>query len=106
MGSLIEINDTLKVPTASLPAQLEIGPVYAFELAGRRLYHLTPTRVFLVREVNGKWDCVGHALIIELTIDPVKETTRGKFIIKQLYDETQRRLANLHETPAGRGYEL
>jgi hypothetical protein len=104
MGSMIEINDTLKLPDAALPQQLETDQVYEFELKGRRLYHLSPTRVFLVREIDGKWDYVGHAVIIQLTIDANAEMTRGRFKVQKVYDETYRRMANLIDAPAGKGY--
>ena len=70
MGSLIEINDTLKIskergfPT-NLTLELHvknpsfsssfINQEFEFWNNGERLYHRLPTRVFLVEEIEAKW---------------------------------------------------
>ena len=104
MGSTIELNDTLKLtPVEGLPVDPQVGQVYAFQKDGRRLYHLAPTRVFLVEDRDGKWNYLGHAHLLELTIDAEKNQTRGKFRITQIYPRDYARLANQYEAPAGKG---
>jgi hypothetical protein len=107
MGSKIEVNDTLKLQSGpGLPDNVEEGGVYSFRIKGRRLYHLRPSRVFLVREVNEKWDYVGHALILELTIDGKLDETRGVYSVLKLYEPSYRRIINAIEAPPGKGLEL
>lgn len=104
MGSQIELNDTLKLtPAEGLPADPQVGPVYEFHKDGRRLYHLAPTRVFLVEDRDGKWNYLGHAHVLELTIDAEHNQTRGKYRITQLYSPDYARLANQHDAPPGMG---
>ncbi|MEI6970416.1 MAG: hypothetical protein WCL44_02780 [bacterium] len=105
MGSSIEINDTLKLRRgAGFPSPVELNGVYSFSLPGRRLFHLTPVRVFLVEEIDGKWNFVGHAQILEQTVDAVREETRGVFRVVSLYPPEHVRMLNQHDSPAGRGY--
>ena len=105
MGHLIELNDTLKLKRgAGFPAELRVGGVYDFSIAGRRLYNLKPTRVFLVEDVDGKWNVVGHAQILRQTIDAVAETTSGQFEVSALYPPEYAKLVNQFDTPAGKGY--
>jgi len=107
MGHTIEINDTLKLARGvSLPSGLSEGGTYPFRINGRRLYNLAPVRVFLVEEIDGRWNYIGHALIHELTINADKNETSGRFTLIKIYDEPYRRAANLNESPAGRGYEV
>lgn len=104
MGSPIEFNDTLKLtPGEGLPPDPQEGPVYEFCKDGRRLYHLAPTRVFLVEDVNGKWNYIGHAYVLELTLDAERDQTRGKYRITRLYPRDYAMLANQHDAPPGRG---
>ncbi len=104
MGSTIEINDTLKLNRdEGLPQEPKLGETYAFRKAERRLYHLKPTRVFLVEERQGLWNFIGHAEIIELTIDAAKDETRGKFRITKIYSRDYAQTINKHEAPAGKG---
>lgn len=107
MGHLIELNDTLKLKRgAGFPEHLEVGGVYDFSVAGRRLYNLKPTRVFLVEEIDGQWNMVGHAMILRQTIDAVAERTTGQFEVSQLYPPEYVRLVNRFDTPAGKGYDV
>jgi hypothetical protein len=62
VGSKIEINDTLKLTyDEGLPREPKVGEVYTFCKSERRLYHLKPTRAFLVEERQGLWNFIGHA---------------------------------------------
>ena len=105
MGSFIEINDTLKLTRAEgFPEKLELGARYSFRKSGRRLFHLRPVRVFLVEEIEGKWDVRGHGLIDELTIDAVRDQTAGIFEVTLLYPEEHRQLLTHYGAPAGKAY--
>lgn len=107
MGHVVELNDTLKLKRgAGFPENLRVGGVYDFSIAGRRLYNLKPTRVFLVEEIDGKWNMVGHAMILRQTIDAVAERTTGQFEVSQLYPPEYVRLVNRFDTPAGKGYDV
>ena len=106
MGHLIELNDTLKLKRgAGFPAELRVGGVYDFSIAGRRLYNLKPTRVFLVEEIDGKWNLRGHAIILRQTIDAMTDRTSGQFEVTQLYPPEYAKLANQFDTPSGKGYD-
>ena len=117
MGSHIEINDTLKISKErGFPAQLRledhirdslqsdrfVGQEFSFWNKDERLYHRSPTRVFLVEEIEGKWLYWGHVLILEQTIKQGR--TQGKYQIVKLYNPDYQRLATVHEAPEGRGY--
>lgn len=105
MGHLIEINDTLKLKKgAGFPESLEEGRVYDFELKDRRIFNLKPTRVFLVEEIDGKWNYRGHAFIIRMTIDAEKNATSGQFQVIQVYSPEYTQELNKHEPPVGKGY--
>lgn len=105
MGSHIEINDTLKLKRGEgFPARVELSGVYTFTLPGRRLFHLRPVRVFLVEEIDGFWNMVGHAMILEQTIDAVREETRGVFQVTSLYPEDYVKWVNRYDAPPGKGY--
>ena len=104
MGSVIELNDTLKLKKgAGFPEKLEEGRRYAFRLSDRRLFHLAPIRVFLVEEVNGKWNYKGHALILEQTIDAIANETSGIFEVVKIYSAEYAKLLNINEPPLGKG---
>ncbi len=105
MGSMIEINDTLKLKRGEgFPADIKVGGGYSFKLSGRRLFHLKPVRVFLVEEINGKWNFVGQAMILEQTIDAELDETRGQFVVTNLYPRDYATLMNRYEAPARKGY--
>jgi hypothetical protein len=106
MGSIIEFNDTLKLPRNTLPAEVTIGREYAFQRPSLRIFHPHPVRVFLVAEVNGKWNFLGKVTILEQTIDAVKQETRGIFRVQTLYPDDVRKTMNQHEAPVGKGYEI
>ena len=105
MGSSIEINDTLKLKRGEgYPPDIREGCEYTFSLPGRRLFHLKPVRVFLVEEIEGRWNFVGQALILEQTIDAEQDITRGRFRVTSLYPKDYAALMNRHEAPKGKGY--
>lgn len=104
MGSIIEFNDTLKLPREDLPNNLSTGMQCTFERPGIRIFHPAPVRVFLVEDVDGKWNFLGKVTILEQTIDAVKQKTRGIFLIQTLYSDDVRATLNKHEAPNGTGY--
>jgi len=118
MGSVIEINDTLKISKArGFPAELNLAEhvcnavaslerikdkQYSFWNAGERVYHRAPTRVFLVEEIEGKWLYWGHALVLQQTMSSDK--TEGIFKVAKLYDPDYQRQVTINESPAGKSY--
>lgn len=102
MGSNIEFNDTLKIQNSDFPKDISVGKEYLFRLEGRRLFHLHPVRVFLVKEEDGKWWYVGHAQIFEQTINAIENCTTGKFMITKLYSKDYTTLVNEYEPPEGK----
>ena len=117
MGSLIEINDTLKIskergfPTSltldshvsnPLASHELIGQEFEFWNNGERLYHRPPTRVFLVEEIEGKWLYWGNALIISQTIEDGK--TNGRYKIVKIYQPDFQRQMTIEESPKGKSY--
>ncbi len=105
MGSIIEFNDTLKLPKKDLPNQLAVGMECAFQRPGVRIFHPAPVRVFLVEDVDGQWNFLGKIIILEQTIDAVKQETRGIFRVQALYPNDVRATLNQHEAPEGKKYE-
>lgn len=105
MGNFIEINDTLKLRRGDgFPKEVKLGGVYDFIIDGKRIYHINPTRVFLVEEIEGKWNYVGHAMIKQQTIDGLKDKTMGTFEVILLYPPEYVKLLNQYEPPKGKGY--
>lgn len=105
MGSGIELNDTLKMSAEQgFPSELAVGQRYPFKREGLRLYHLAPTRVFLVEEIDGKWNFRGHAVVIKQTQDTESNSTSGEFAVIKLYNDAERQLLNQAEAPAGKAY--
>ncbi len=118
MGSVIEINDTLKISKErGFPTELRledhvmdpensgifVGQEFDFWNKGERLYHRPPTRVFLVEEMpNGRWLYWGHALIIEQTITDRK--TNGRYKISKLYSPEFQKQITIEESPTGKSY--
>ena len=118
MGSLIEINDTLKISKErGFPKELLLeehvahsdqtfekvkGKRFQFWNKDERLYNRAPTRVFLVEEIDGKWLFWGHALIREQTISEGK--TSGVFEITKINDPEYQRLVTINEAPSGKSY--
>ena len=118
MGSLIEINDTLKIPKErgfpkglSLDAHVVdpqtssvfVGQEFEFWNNDERLYHRPPTRVFLVEEMpNGKWLYWGNSLITSQTIEEGK--TKGRYKIVKIYQPDFQRQITVEESPKGKSY--
>ncbi len=117
MGSIIELNDTLKIsrqrgfPNISLEehqthpnyARQFLGQTFEFWNKDERLYNRPPTRVFLVEEApNGKWIYWGHTLIREQTI--ADGETRGTFEIVKIYEPSYQRLVTDTESPEGKSF--
>ena len=106
MGSVIEINDTLKISKKrGFPLELRledhvknpensghfVGQEFKFWNKDERLYHRPPTRVFLVEEMqDGKWLYWGNAVMLEQTIRSGR--TEGLYRITKIYQpDFQRR---------------
>jgi hypothetical protein len=105
MGSLIEINDTLKITTEQgMPEIIELGKRYSFSLPDERLFHRPPVRVFLVHEINGYWKYIGHVHIVEQTINADSRSTNGFFEVIKLYDSDYAKIVSINEAPQGKSY--
>lgn len=117
MGSLIEINDTLKISKErGFPKDLcleqhvqnptdaarFLGRVFPFWNKDERLYIKSPTRVLLVEELNGKWLFWGNAVIVEQTITEGK--TSGRYCISKIYMPDFQREITIEESPPGKSY--
>lgn len=97
MGSLIEINDTLRInKTQGFPEELDLlthlqtpytlesvkDKIFSFQSKHKiRVYKQPPVRNFLVEDVDGKWVYWGKCYILEIHHDYVKNETSGKFTI-------------------------
>ncbi|USN53437.1 MAG: hypothetical protein H6760_04760 [Candidatus Nomurabacteria bacterium] len=120
MGSFIEINDTLQLTTEQgFPSELTLekhlkkaftvedfkDQVFEFHhKPDLRIYHLKPTRVFLVHNIDGKWLYWGHAMILEETLHAETKTTSGKFIITKIYSPEHQRTMSTIEVSEGKEY--
>jgi hypothetical protein len=109
MGSLIEINDTLRISKdQGFPAELTLErhldtPWHTDELAGRtfsfhskpaiRVYKLPPVRNFLVEDLGGKWVYWGLCHVLEVRHDYVARTTSGLYTITHLNTPDEMRQA-------------
>jgi len=118
MGSQIEINDTLNItaeqgfPAEVLdlekhrdnPVQLEdvTNKIFEFQKSGKRVFHPSPVRCFLVQNIDGKWLYWGHIEITEQTIKG--DTTSGKYKILKIYAPEYQKLATENESPKGKSY--
>ncbi len=119
MGSLIEINDTLKISKErGFPQELSLpdhqaNPETTFPKVlnrrfqfwnnDERLYHRPPTRVFLVQEMGGgQWLYWGHALIHKQTIEHGR--TFGEYEIIKIYDPQYQQPTTINEAPQGKSY--
>lgn len=118
MGSLIEINDTLKISKErGFPQELRLeqhvwqpydeamfrGRQFPFWNKDERLYHRHPTRVYLVEEMPDKtWLYWGHAQIIQQTIKQGR--TEGFFEIGKLYTPRDQLIITINEAPAGKSF--
>lgn len=105
MGSIIEINDTLKIKSNDgALGKKQVGDVIHFNVKGKRIYNLNPSRVYLVEEIDGKWNYVGHAVISELTINAEMEETSGRATLTVKYEDEYRRRVNQVEPPPGKNF--
>ena len=119
MGSIIEINDTLKIAKErGFPHELKledhvenpensrqfIGSEFIFWNKDERLYHRPPARVFLVEEIDGKWLYWGNALVLEQTIKNGK--TEGRYEITKIYQPEFQKQITIEESPQGKSYFL
>jgi len=105
VGTIVEINDTLKITSEQgMPETIVIGERYKFYLSDERLFNIPPVRVFLVHEINGLWKYIGHAFIVEQTINSDLKSTSGIFEVIHLYDQEYSRLASINESPPGKSF--
>jgi len=100
MGSMIELNDTLRITKEQgFPSELDVethlkepyelgdvdGKIFEFRAKPAiRIYKIPPVRNFLVEEINGKWVYWGWCHIIRIEHDYVGQTTSGAFKIVRL----------------------
>lgn len=100
MGSMIELNDTLRISKEQgFPEFLDIekhlvkpysfdevkDKVFEFRAKQKiRVYQQPPVRNFLVEDLDGKWLYWGLCYITEITHDYVSGVTSGKYKIVQL----------------------
>lgn len=100
MGSLIEINDTLRInKEQGFPEKLNLRQhlstpytladvaeeIFTFTAKPKiRVYQQPPVRNFLVEDVDGKWVYWGKCHILEVHHDYVKNETSGKYKIISL----------------------
>lgn len=124
MGSLIELNDTLRITKEQgFPVdifdlkrhqqdpikfnQVENKFFEFFDKPKARIYHLAPTRVFFVQDINGKWLYWGKIMIIEQTIKGElahEQKTSGKYRIIEIYDPVYQKEITKRESPVGKSY--
>lgn len=130
MGSTIELNDTLLLTAEQgFPAHLldwerhrrqpvelphVAGMVFEFTgKAGARLFHLAPTRVYLVQNIAKKWLFWGRALIVSQSIQQTLDadgqwtsswTTSGSFTISDLYEPDYQARFTRRESPPGASF--
>jgi hypothetical protein len=118
MGSLIEINDTLKISKErGFPKELRlenhesnpesskdfVDKEFEFWNNDERLYHRPPTRVFLVEEMSdGKWLYWGNAFIVSQTIHNGK--TKGTYKITKIYQPDFQKRMTVEESPEDKSY--
>lgn len=122
MGSLIEINDTLRISKEQgFPAELDLethiekpyaldsvkGKVFSFNGKAKiRVYKIPPVRNFLVENIDGKWVYWGLCYILSIHHDYEKEETSGTFKIVQLNtpDEMEEMFKLTHYTNQDQNY--
>lgn len=124
MGSFIELNDTLQITTEQgFPADIlnlerhRKNPITVKELEekvfefhnkhGARIFHLAPTRCFLVHNIDRKWLYWGKIIMIEQTVRGVSretQTTSGDYKIIEIYDPVYQEQITIHESPRGLSY--
>ena len=71
-----------------------------------RIYHLAPTRVFLVHNIGGKWLYWGTIVILEQTItwDGKEHKTSGKYKITKIYDPEYQKQVTKNDTGPEQNY--
>jgi hypothetical protein len=124
MGSIIELNDTLQIttdqgfPETTLNLEKhQLSRIKLKDLSDKifefknkpdaRIFHLPPTRCFLVHNINGKWLYWGKILILEQTINADNKNnkkTSGKYKIIEIYDPEYQKQTTIHESPEGKSY--
>jgi hypothetical protein len=124
MGSYVELNDTLQITTEQGFPEVVLNlekhrktPIKTGDVAGQifefhnkpsaRIFHLPPTRCFLVHNINGKWLYWGKILMLEQTISSGNkdaQTTSGKYKIIEIYDPEYQEQITRHETSEGKSY--
>ena len=125
MGSFIEMNDTLQImPKQGFPSDIlnfskhikepiklntVVGKEFTSIKPRARIYHLAPTRVFLVENVEGKWLFWGKIVILEQRIhskqgQPENWFTSGKFKIVDLYEPQYQKEFTIRESPHDKSY--
>lgn len=118
MGSLIEINDTLKISRdRGFPNNLRlrdhienpqnssslVGQEFRFWNEGERIYHRSPVRVFLVEEMpDGRWLYWGNAIVLEQTIKNGR--TEGRYKITKIYNPDFQKQITIEDSPSGKGF--
>ena len=124
MGTFIEMNDTLQITTEQgfpvdilnlekhlvSPVKLEDVEGKIFEFKNKpsaRIFHLPPTRCFLVHNIDGKWLYWGKIMMLEQTISndaENKQVTSGKYKIIAIYEPEYQKLITMNETSEGKSY--
>ena len=123
MGSIVELNDTLQITTEQgFPAMFDLEkhrekPFTLADVEGKtfsfhgkkvaRIYHHSPTRCFLVHNIDGKWLYWGKILITSQTITgrtPETHETAGEYVIIDVYDPEYQEMITKRETSPGKSY--
>ncbi|PIZ92417.1 MAG: hypothetical protein COX82_04830 [Candidatus Magasanikbacteria bacterium CG_4_10_14_0_2_um_filter_41_10] len=124
MGSFIEFNDTLQITTEQgFPEHIlnlathTKNPIQLLDLkdtifnftekTNARIYHPSPTRCFLVHNIEDKWLYWGKLLMIEQTITRNTDgthTTSGIYEIIEIYNPEYQIQITTHESPPGLSY--
>ncbi len=120
MWSYIEFNDTLQITSEQwFPSEMRLekhlvqpftikdfeGKIFAFHgKEGKRIFHSPPTRVFLVHNIADRWLYWWHCLVVEQSIDGLKNETSGKFIITKVYSPEYQKQISMWEVDEGKGY--
>ncbi len=102
----ITLEDKFEVVEGPLPLKSKKLKDLEFEFykEGIRHYHQSPTRCFLVHNIDDLWVYWGHILVTEQTIRIRSNETFGKFQITKIYDRGYQKLATINESPEGKSY--
>ena len=57
-----------------------------------------------MEEIDGKWNYVGHALILRQWINTETNRTLGEFLVSRVYPRDYALMMNDFEAPSGKGY--